>query len=343
MRGTLSGGFLGIGVCLVGVRCGECYRDRTDFARSTNSATIDQHPQRLDRPMRARVADPPELLHRERSAACRTPRSVRRAPSRSAPACRDARWRRAPLGEAPVLPARGTGDPLEPRGPDRTGPRGTGSRWRPGCRGRDARALDVRMRAEQVEHRGHGVARRRRRGPPGCRGSSARGTMPSIAVRTSSGSCEAGASPQRAHASAASTPQPPAVVEHDHPPPARQRLRGERRRPLEGGFDVGARTAPSCSADAIEDAVVGGERAVRERGALAFARDAALHQHERLARGEPAHRRREAPPVRHAFEYATTDSCPGPPRSTRGTAAIPVCAEFPEETAFAMPTPVCTA
>ncbi len=90
--------------------------------------------------------------------------------------------------------------------------------------------------------------------------------------------------------------------EHDHPAPARPGLRREGRCPFERLLDRRRAQHAELPADAVEHAIVAGQRPrVARSGALAFARGAALQQHERLRGSEAPERVEEGAPVADAL------------------------------------------
>ena len=153
--------------------------------------------------------------------------------------------------------------------------------------------------------------------------------------------------PAAAQASAVSTPQPPAVVNDHDAPAAREGLRRERRGPFEGLLDGRRAQHAELAADAVEDAVVGRERArVARRRALALAArrrpsaaPAASRAVRRAHRGEEAARRRATP-----SRYAERDGglrVGGEVLEVVGErASAPSCRS---EIALLTPTPVSTA
>ena len=109
-------------------------------------------------------------------------------------------------------------------------------------------------------------------------------------------------------ASAVTTPQPPAVVSTTTFGPGRQRLGGERGRRLERLLDRRGPGDPGGPALAVEDLVVGGQRAgVAGRGARPALGGAALDQHERLARGGAGEAVEQRPAVGDALDVGEPD------------------------------------
>ena len=164
--------------------------------------------------------------------------------------------------------------------------------------------IDARMRADQVEHLGDGVAR----------------LAPRKVDRIV-------AAPSRRHArvdrltevirqrdelepglgtgvGGEHTPAP-RRREYHRAPAARERLRREGRCPLEGVLDTGCTERPDLRGHTVEDAVIARERAgVTRRGALALGGDAPLQKDQWLPRGERPRSLREASAVGNAFHVA---------------------------------------
>ena len=192
--------------------------------------------------------------------------------------------------------------------------------------------------------RGSCRASRRRRDRSGCCGSSAPGPCASICVRTASGQRDQleprrGARVGREHAPAARG------GEHDHAPAARQRLRRERRRPLEGLLDASARAARRAGGRRRRRrgrrwrASRCGWRAARLPSAATppFTSTSGLRAVSRRDRAPRSGARRRRP-----RDSASDDRRLGiGARSTRGSRRAPSAPSCPTEIAFAMPTPVC--
>ena len=96
--------------------------------------------------------------------------------------------------------------------------------------------------------------------------------------------------------------------EHDHATAGGQRLRRQGGCPLVGLLDGRRAQHAELAAHAVEDPVVAGERArVARRRPLALGGDAALHEHQWLARREGAHRLDEAAAVGNALQVGQRD------------------------------------
>ena len=209
------------------------------------------------------------------------------------------------------------------RGRGRSGPRASAAPGSTGCRGRGTRWRRRRgARRPAPSPRGWCRGSRRRRSRPGCCGSSAGGSLASIAARRSSGSGSRRRSAVAGDGVGGDHAPPAGRRQHDDVGAGRQRLGGEGRGGLEGLLDRGRPGDAGLPARPVEHRVVAGQRAgVARRGPLPALGGAALHERRAASRPPPRPGAVEkAAAVADALDVGqATPRWPGRRRRSRGS------------------------